>query len=155
MKKLIYIIISNIEILDLTCGKIKAIRQKIKNKFDIIGNDAVLNRAIETCRIIAEPHKGKIVTTPLLRERDWGAFTGRFIPDLKGEPFPDDVESLDKLLQRAQHFIDFIRERFPDQTVLAVGHGIINKAIQAQFFHKQMREVERMGNAEVRTLDIP
>lgn len=114
-----------------------------------------LNRAIETCRIIAEPHNGTIVTTPLLRERDWGAFTGRFIPDLKGEPFPDDVESLDKLLQRAQHFIDFIRKHFPDQTVLAVGHGIINKAIQAQFYHKQMREVERMGNAEVRTLDIP
>jgi probable phosphoglycerate mutase len=114
-----------------------------------------LNRAIETCRIIAEPHHAELITTPLLRERDWGAFTGRFIPSLKGEPFPADVESLDALLQRAQRFIDYIRERFPGQTVLAVGHGIINKAIQAQFFGKQMREVERMSNAEVRTLMIP
>jgi broad specificity phosphatase PhoE len=61
-----------------------------------------LNRAIETCRIIAEPHHAELITTPLLRERDWGAFTGRFIPSLKGEPFPADVESLDALLQRAQ-----------------------------------------------------
>jgi probable phosphoglycerate mutase len=114
-----------------------------------------LNRSIETCRIIAEPHHAEVITTPLLRERDWGAFTGRYIPDLKGVPFPDDVESLDALLQRAQRFIDFINERFKGQTVLAVGHGIINKAIQAQFFGKQMREVERMSNAEVRTLMIP
>ena len=113
------------------------------------------NRSIETCRIIAKPHHAEVITTPLLRERDWGAFTGRYIPDLKGVPFPDDVESLDALLQRAQRFIDFINERFKGQTVLAVGHGIINKAIQAQFFGKQMREVERMSNAEVRTLMIP
>gem|GEM_PF-2831943 len=32
-----------------------------------------LNRAIETCRIIAEPHHAELITTPLLRERDWGA----------------------------------------------------------------------------------
>ena len=30
-----------------------------------------LNRSIETCRIIAEPHNAEVITTPLLRERDW------------------------------------------------------------------------------------
>lgn len=114
-----------------------------------------LNRAIETCRIIAAPHNADVITTPLLRERDWGSFTGRFIPSLKGEPFPDNVESMETLLQRAQRFIDFVRERFPGKTVVAVGHGIINKAIQAQFYGKLMRQVERMSNAEVRTLLIP
>ena len=114
-----------------------------------------LKRSVDTCRILAAPHGKPVTETPLLRERDWGAFTGRYIPDLKGVPFPDDMESLDALLQRAQRFIDFINERFKGQTVLAVGHGIINKAIQAQFFGKQMREVERMSNAEVRTLMIP
>lgn len=114
-----------------------------------------LNRAIETCRIIAAPHNANVITTPLLRERDWGSFTGRFIPSLKGEPFPDNVESMEDLLQRAQRFIDFVKERFPGKTVVAVGHGIINKAIQAQFYGKLMRQVERMSNAEVRTLLIP
>ena len=43
-----------------------------------------LKRSIDTARIIAEPHQLEVLTTPLLRERDWGSFTGRFIPDLKG-----------------------------------------------------------------------
>ena len=41
-----------------------------------------LTRAVETCQIIARPHGQEIRTTPLLRERDWGDFTGRFIPAL-------------------------------------------------------------------------
>ena len=47
----------------------------------VIASD--LKRSIDTARIIAEPHGLEVVTTPLLRERDWGGFTGRFIPDLK------------------------------------------------------------------------
>ena len=92
--------------------------------------------------------------TPLLRERDWGDFTGRFIPDLKGLDFPENVESLDALKQRAAEFLDFIRKRFPDQTVLAVGHGIINKAIQAVYYQKRMPDIPRMMNAECRTLEL-
>ena len=113
-----------------------------------------LHRSVQTATIIAEPHHLTVVTTPLLRERDWGDFTGRYIPDLKGEPFPDNVEPLDALLSRAGRFIEFIRSTYPEQTVIAVGHGIINKAIQAVLFGKQMQQVERMKNAEVRVLSI-
>lgn len=49
----------------------------------IVASD--LHRAIQTAEIIAEPHGLPVVTTPLLRERDWGSFTGRFIPDLRNE----------------------------------------------------------------------
>ena len=111
-----------------------------------------LNRAVETCRIIAEGRTDKIVTTPLLRERDWGGFTGRFIPDLKDEAWPDDIESVDALKARAREFLQWIRKEFPEKSVLAVGHGIINKAIQSVFYDKPMPEVMRMQNAEVRTL---
>ena len=54
----------------------------------VIASD--LKRSIDTARIIAEPHGLEVITTPLLRERDWGGFTGRFIPDLKNEVWPDD-----------------------------------------------------------------
>ena len=118
----------------------------------IVASD--LRRSIQTAQIIAECHGLPVVTTPLLRERDWGDFTGRFIPDLKGAAWPDNVESLDCLLDRARQFLDFLRTSYPGQTVLAVGHGIVNKAIQAVLFNKQMREVVRMQNAEVRVLDI-
>ena len=111
-----------------------------------------LKRSIDTARIIAEPHQLEVLTTPLLRERDWGSFTGRFIPDLKDEVWPDDIESLDCLLERAQRFLEYIMTNYEGQTVVAVGHGIMNKAIQAAFYHKPMNQVQRMGNAEVRQL---
>lgn len=113
-----------------------------------------LHRAIQTATILAEPHGLAVATTPLLRERDWGGFTGRFIPDLKGEPWPDDVESLEAMLQRARRFLDFLRSAYPDRRVLAVGHGIINKAIQSVFFGRPMNQIEKMKNAEVRILGI-
>ena len=119
----------------------------------IVASD--LWRAIQTARIIAAPRQMDVVTTPLLRERDWGSFTGRFIPDLKDiNPWPKDIESLPQMKDRARRFLDFIRKTYPDQTVLAVGHGIINKATQAVFFQKEMHEIEKMRNAEVRILDI-
>ena len=113
-----------------------------------------LKRSMDTCRIIAQRHDKEIVTTPLLRERDWGGFTGRFIPSLKDEVWPDDIESLDELLSRARRFLSFIKEEYPGKKVLAVGHGIINKAIQAVYFDKTMKEIPRMMNAEVRTLEL-
>jgi probable phosphoglycerate mutase len=118
----------------------------------VIASD--LKRSIDTARIIAEPHHLEVITTPLLRERDWGSFTGRFIPDLKGEVWPDDIETLENLLSRAGEFIAYVRQTFPGKKVLAVGHGIINKAIQSVYYQKSMNEIQRMSNAEVRTLEL-
>lgn len=118
----------------------------------VIASD--LKRSIDTARIIAAPHHLDVVTTPLLRERDWGSFTGRYIPELKGEKWPEDIETLENLLSRAGEFIAYVRETFPGKKVLAVGHGIINKAIQAVYYRKSMNEIERMLNAEVRTLEL-
>ena len=113
-----------------------------------------LRRSFDTARIVAEPHHLQVVTTPLLRERDWGDFTGRYIPDLKDQPWPENVEKLDHLLNRARQFLDFIQQEFEGKTVLAVGHGIVNKAIQAVYHGCQMKDVTRMTNAEVRTLNL-
>ena len=85
----------------------------------VIASD--LKRSIDTARIIAEPHGLEVVTTPLLRERDWGGFTGRFIPDLKNEVWPDDIETLENLLSRAGEFIAYVKKTFPGKKVLAVG----------------------------------
>ena len=113
-----------------------------------------LKRSIDTARIIAEPHQLEVLTTSLLRERDWGSFTGRFIPDLKGEVWPDDIETLENLLSRAGEFIAYVKQTFPGKKVLAVGHGIINKAIQSYYYQKPMNEIQRMQNAEVRILEL-
>ena len=116
----------------------------------IISSD--LKRSVDTAKIIAEPHHMKVVQISLLRERDWGSFTGRYIPELKGETWPDDIETLENLLSRAGEFIAYVKKTFPGKKVLAVGHGIVNKAIQAVYYGKQMSEVQKMTNAEVRIL---
>ena len=118
----------------------------------IIASD--LKRSVDTARIIAEPHHMEVVQIPLLRERDWGGFTGRYIPELKGEVWPDDIETLENLLSRAGEFIAYVKKTYPGKKVLAVGHGIMNKAIQAVYYGKQMSEVQRMTNAEVRILEL-
>ena len=113
-----------------------------------------LHRAIQTAEIIAAPHGLPVRTTKLLRERDWGGFTGRYIPDLKGEVWPDDIESEQALLQRAADFLQYITATYPGKRVVAVGHGIINKAILSVYAGCTMREVQRMMNAEVRVLEL-
>ncbi len=118
----------------------------------VIASD--LKRSVDTARIIAEPHQLEVISTPLLRERDWGSFTGRYIPELKGEPWPDDIETLENLLSRAGEFIAYVKQTFPEKKVLAVGHGIINKAIQSVYYQKSMSDIQRMSNAEVRTLEL-
>ena len=132
--------------------------QQVADEMRLVPLDAVissdLKRSVDTARIIAEPHGLEVVQTPLLRERDWGGFTGRFIPDLKGETWPDDIETLENLLSRAGEFIAYVRDAFPGKKVLAVGHGIVNKAVQAVYYGKQMHEVQRMTNAEVRILEL-
>ena len=90
----------------------------------------------------------------LLRERDWGSFTGRYIPDLKGEVWPDDIETLEQMKARARRFLDYVREHYQGKTVLAVGHGIINKAIQSVYTGKPMNEIQKMANCEVRVLEL-
>lgn len=132
----------------------RQLAEELKGKhFDaFVASD--LKRSVDTCRIVAEPHHAEVRTTPLLRERDWGSFTGRYIPDLKDEVWPDDIEPLDALKERSRKFLEFIRREYPGKTVLAVGHGITNKAIQAVYFKKEMKDIPHMTNAEVRILEL-
>lgn len=113
-----------------------------------------LYRSVQTCEIIAAVHHQGVVTTPLLRERDWGDLTGKFIPTLPSDPkdWPENVETLEKMKSRAQNFITWLKVTYPDKTVLAVGHGIINKALQSVYYHRPMNKIEKMRNAEVRVL---
>lgn len=135
-------------------NQVRQLAEELKGKhFDaFVASD--LKRSVDTCRIVAEPHHAEVRTTPLLRERDWGSFTGRYIPDLKDEVWPDDIEPLDALKERSMKFLEFIRREYPGKTVLAVGHGITNKAIQAVYFNKEMKDIPRMTNAEVRILEL-
>ena len=140
------------------CGREQAaeLRDKLvaaHTAFDVMLTSD-LQRALDTANIINGGLHLPLSPCPLLRERDWGGFTGKFIPSLKGRPWPDDVETLDHMKQRAQAFMAWLRDAYPGKTVLAVGHGIMNKAIQSVYYDKPMNEIEKMANAEVRKLTL-
>ena len=116
----------------------------------IISSD--LQRAYDSAQILSRQWNQPVQITPMLRERDWGDFTGRFIPDLKGLPMPDDVEKMDDLLIRAKSFLEWTKNNYQGKAILAVGHGIINKAIQAVHYGKLTREIPKMLNAEYKIL---
>lgn len=130
----------------------------LASRLEGVGIDAFvasdLRRAVDTAAVIAGRRGMTVETTPLLRERDWGGFTGRYIPALKDEPWPDDIETLEQLRNRAARFIDYIKTKYHGRRVLAVGHGIINKAVQSVYYGRPMDEIRRMDNAEVRVLEL-
>lgn len=111
-----------------------------------------LKRAYDSAQILSRQLNHPVQTTPMLRERDWGDFTDRFIPNLKGLPMPDNVEKMEDLLNRAKSFLEWVKTNYQGMTVLAVGHGIINKAIQAVHYGKLTRDIPKMSNAEYRIL---
>lgn len=125
-------------------------------RFDhIIVSD--LQRAVDTAQIVNEPHGLPLVTTPLLRERDWGEFTGVYIRDVQAHlvsDFPSSVENAAQLSQRARQFLQFLLDSYNGQTVLAVGHGYFDRCIVAEVENKVPHDVPRWGNAEVRHIRL-
>lgn len=112
-----------------------------------------LQRTHDTATIINQQLKITCVKPcPLLRERDWGSFTGTSIVAARSLPMPPDAESVDQLFKRAQRFLIYIKEYFDGKTILAIGHGLFNRAILAAYHNKSIRDIERMQNAEVRLL---
>ena len=106
---------------------------------------------MDTCAIIAEAHPGvPTATTPLIRERDWGSITGTAFSMLPHTQWPADVESMKNMKSRARMFVEMIRNEHPNQTVVAVAHGIINKVIEAFLTNRRIYDVVKMKNAEVR-----
>ena len=100
-----------------------------------------LQRALDTANIING-------------ERDWGSFTGTPITIARSSQMPDDAESVQAMFERAKRFITYIYKVYHNQSVLAIGHGLFNRTIQAAFAHCEIRDIPRMQNAEVRHIAI-
>lgn len=137
---------------DVGIGQLERLSLQLKGAGISVFLSSDLRRAVQSCEILARPYGLPVITTSLLRERDWGSFTGCYIPSLKDKEWPEDIESLDDMMHRAEAFLQLVRDNYAGCTVLAVGHGIINKAVQAVYHAVSMRDIEKMGNAEVRTL---
>lgn len=132
--------------------------EALRDKFADVYFDAFissdLKRASETCRIIAGPHDLPVITTPVLRERDWGELTGKPVPATFDREWPASVETEEQIKERARRFIKYVTEQYPGKVVLAVGHGLMNRALQAVHYGRDMKDIARMSNADIRILEL-
>ena len=137
-------------------------REKLRDiHFDrIISSD--LKRAVDTTRIIAEPHGGAFELEPLLRERDFGIHTGGPYIKISRELDPS-AETMERLSQRAADFLnevmrssgcEIMRSSAPSLNILAVSHGLFLRVLQAVYHGVEVRSIEKMENAEVRVLEL-
>lgn len=137
-------------------GQAAALRDRLVSSgisFDaLVTSD--LERALHTARIVNDALHLPVFPTPLLRERDWGSLTGMPVASVRGLDFPDDVESVGKMYSRARRFLIYIKECFAGRTVLAIGHGLFNRCVQAALAGVEIHDIPRMQNAEVRRIEL-
>jgi broad specificity phosphatase PhoE len=130
----------------------------VGDKLRDIHFDAVLcsdiKRCMDTADIITAGQGQNIIYLPLLRERDWGSLTGKCISLLKGKPFPDDVESVDSMFNRAAEFFKLIKSEFFGKKLLIVSHGLFSRVLLAFHSGVSISDIARMENAEVRIIKL-
>ena len=115
-----------------------------------------LARSRDTAQTVARNRGMVPVVTPLLREMDWGVYTGETLEDVDWWNLPQSVESMEDLFHRAHEFTNFLRVKFGGKKVLAVGHGAFNRAIVAYLQGGKpadMIDMPIMGNTEIIKLE--
>lgn len=115
-----------------------------------------LKRCTDTYDILKReiPDIPEMVITPLLRERAWGSATGMVADGVTRIVIPKDAESMSSLKDRARRFLEYVRKEYSGKHVLAISHGLFCRVIQAVLYDKEIADIERMKNAEVRAINI-
>lgn len=103
-----------------------------------------LARSYDTAKIIADKRHMEPCPTSLLREIDWGKHTGGKLSSIDWLHLPEGCETLESLMKRAAAFIAWLEENYPGQRILVVGHGAIDRAIEACVTGKTTEEMARM-----------
>lgn len=100
-----------------------------------------LARSYNTAMAVARRKGLEPVATPLLREMDWGIYTGKVANEMDFKNLPESVESIDALYKRAGDFLQFLQTNFAGKRILAIGHGGFNRAIIVRIEKRQPEEI--------------
>ncbi len=114
------------------------VKEKLKDKKIDLIISSPLKRAKETAEIISDG-KIKIITDSLIVERGLGEYEGSHVNDngynanfywnYKLNSDEKGVESVRDLLDRAQLFLDKIKQEYDNKNILIVSHGATIRAI--------------------------
>lgn len=132
----------------------REMRDRLKDaRIDIVFSSD-LRRATDTTAIICEAHGGHFTTEPLLRERNFGKYTGKPYINISRAIDDPEAETMEQVASRAVQFLTRVARECDGKTVLAVSHGLFLRVLQSVFHHADIHDIPRMENAEIRTLTL-
>lgn len=144
----------------LTADGIKQARD-LGKELENVSIDCVLSsdlkRVIDTVNYAMADRNLPWEKTKLLREIDWGKWTGLKIDSVDKQNSPEDAETKEMLYERGKCIVEYIKEKYSGKNVLVVAHGLINRSIQAHILGVDINElynIPHMKNAEVRKFTI-
>ena len=95
--------------------------------------------------------------TELLREIDWGKWTGLKIDSVDKQNPPEDAETKEMLYERGKRIVEYIKEKYSGKNVVVVAHGLSTRSIKAYILGVDINElynIPHMKNAEVRKFTL-
>lgn len=116
-----------------------------------------LKRVVDTVNYAIANRNLPWEKTKLLREIDWGKWTGLKIDSVDKQNPPEDAETKEMLYERGKRIVEYIKEKYFGKNVLVVAHGLINRSIQAHILGVDINElynIQHMKNAEVRKFTL-
>lgn len=138
----------------------KETKQELENvKYDVL-ICSPMHRAIQTAEIINKDRNIPIITDERIRERKLGDLEGNKVTDETEKKIWDynlnyqipNGESLHDFEKRILEFLDEIKQKYTDKTVLIVAHGGIAKVLKMHLYgmpeSKNLSEIG-MKNCEI------
>lgn len=125
----------------------------------IVSSD--LKRAMDSANIISERLHLPVTPMEILRERDWGKFTGMSIAEAADKYridgkwiFPEGTtETEEGIYERASKALVELQRRYADETIIVVTHRQFARNLIASHFNCNYHDVASFVNAEIRMLN--
>lgn len=138
--------------------------QETKKELSEIKYDLIIcspmNRAIQTAKIISEGRDVEFITDERIRERKLGVMEGNDITEECEERIWDynlneeipEGESVKEFEKRILDFLNDIKNKYSDKTILIVAHGGVAKIIKKYLYG--MPKEENLSNYDMKNCEI-
>lgn len=121
-----------------------------------------LLRAADSAQIIAERLHLPVIPMKILRERDWGKWTGMSIAEATDKfridgrwQFPEGTTETDEgIYQRAAKALAELKALYDGESIIVVTHGQFARNLVAAHLSCNYHEVIPFTNAEIRAINV-
>jgi len=162
---------SDVSLSDRGRGQAKLLAQRLANEKIHCFYSSDLVRASETAKIVAQPHEMDVLTTPALRELNFGIWEGLTVKEIE-ETYPGQIrswwtnplnvlipqgETLLEMAERCVNVVKSIIKEHNNETVLLVAHGGVIRSIICSALGINLNEQWRLhiDNACLSLIDFP